>query len=249
MFAVLKHAQRSSDSQNLRDAISQVDEFLAMLSHELRQPLAAALAAIEIQKKSPRADQQEKARRVIEAQVRYIARLVGDISEVSRMSRGTIELKCELLDLRMVLREAVTMSEALFDERRHHVSVASGERPLYVSGDVIRLKQVFSNLLRNAAVYTPPGGVIRVHADLTAGKVRVRVADNGAGIPSDALERIFDLFHRGPHPADGQSAGIGLAVVRRIVGLHGGSVSAASDGPGQGSEFTVLLPPGAQPSA
>ena len=241
MLAVLKQA-RSSDTQDLRDTISQMDEFLAMLSHELRQPLAAAIAAIEIQKKSPRADRQEKARRVIEEQVRYIARMVGDLSQVSRISRGTLELRRELLDLRMVLREAVTMSEALFIERRHHVSQALGERPLHVNGDSMRLRQVFSNLFKNAAAYTPPGGLIRVRADLIARKVRVRVGDNGVGIPADALERIFDLFQRGPHRADGQSAGIGLAVVRRIVGLHGGAVSVTSDGPGQGSEFTVLLP-------
>jgi signal transduction histidine kinase len=122
--------------------------------------------------------------------------------------------------------------------------VALGEQPLYVNGDAIRLKQVFSNLFKNAAAYTPPGGLVRVHADVAPGHARVRVVDNGAGIPSDSLERIFDLFQRGPHRADGQSAGIGLAVVRRIVGLHGGSVSAVSDGPGSGAEFTVLLPLG-----
>jgi len=239
---VLNPVPHPRDPEDLRNAISQIDEFLAMLSHELRQPLAAALAAIEIQKQSPRADRQEKARRVIEQQVRYIARLVGDLSEVSRMSRGTLELKRERLDLQAVLREALTMSEPLFDERGHQVLVTLGEQPLHVDGDAIRLKQVFSNLFKNAASYTPPGGLVRVSADLADGHVCVRVGDNGVGIPSDDLERIFDLFQRGPHRADGQSAGIGLAVVRRIVGLHGGSVSAASDGPGSGAEFRVLLP-------
>jgi len=213
-----------------------------MLSHELRQPLAAALAAIEIQKTSPRRDRQEKARRVIEQQVRYIARLVGDLSDVSRMSHGILDLRRERIDLRSVLREALLMSEPLFDERKHHVSVALGDHPLYVNGDVIRLKQVFSNLFKNAAAYTPIGGLIRVHAELVPEGVRVSVADNGAGIPVDALERIFELFQRGPVRADRQSAGIGLAVVRRLVALHGGSVSAASDGPGCGAEFVVLLP-------
>ena len=227
---------------DLRETISEIDEFLAMLSHELRQPLAAALAAIEIQKTSPRQDRQEKARRVIEQQVRYIARLVGDLSEVSRLSHGIVDLRRERIDLRSVLREALSMSEPLFDERKHQVSVALGEDPLYVNGDVIRLKQVFSNLLKNAAAYTPPGGLIRVRAELAPDGVHVSVADNGAGIPADALERIFQLFQRGPVCTDQQSAGIGLAVVRRLVGLHGGSVSAASDGPGCGAEFSVVLP-------
>jgi signal transduction histidine kinase len=241
-LAVLKSTHRSRDPNDRRDAILQIDEFLAMLSHELRQPLAAALAAIEIQKKSPRADSQEKARRVIEQQVRYIARLVGDLSEVSHLSHATLDLKRERVDVRDVLRDALTMSEALFDEGRHQVWVALGDDPLWVDGDGIRLKQVFSNLFKNAAAYTPPEGRIHVRADLDGGHVCVRVGDNGAGIPPDALERIFELFQRGPHRADGQSAGVGLAVVKRIVGLHGGSVSAASDGPGRGAEFTVLLP-------
>src|SRR5437868_5292578 len=150
----------ATDPADLRQTLDQVDNFLAMLSHELRQPLAAALAAIEIQKQSPRADRREKARRVIEQQVRYIARLVGDLSEVSRISRGVIELRRERMDLRDLLREALAASEPLFDERRHKVSCAVGGDPLYVHGDGIRLKQVFSNLLKNAAAYTPNGGVI-----------------------------------------------------------------------------------------
>ena len=231
------------DSADLRHTLSQVDEFLAMLSHELRQPLAAALAAIEIQKLSPRADRQERARRVIEQQVRYIARLVGDLTEVSRISRGTIELRRERLEIRALLRETLAMTESLFDRRRHRVATVFSNDPVWVYGDAIRLKQVFSNLLTNAASYTPEGGVVTIRVDASPEHVRVRVQDTGAGILSDALERIFELFQRGPQRRpDGQSSGIGLAVVRRLVQLHGGSVSAASDGPGHGSEFTVILP-------
>ena len=239
---VSKSAPRPTDDGNLRATISQIDEFLAMLSHELRQPLAAALAAIEIQKKSPNVDRREKARRVIEQQVRYIARLVGDLSEVSRISRGVVELRRERVELRNLLREAMAASEPMFDERKHAVSTSLCETPLHIQGDGIRLKQVFSNLLKNAAAYTPPGGAIRVSADLVDGRACVRVADNGSGIPKEMIDRIFELFQRGPHRADGQSAGIGLAVVRRIVELHGGSVRAHSDGAGRGAEFTVLLP-------
>ena len=230
------------DSADLRHTLSQVDEFLAMLSHELRQPLAAALAAIEIQKLSPRADRQEKARRVIEQQVRYIARLVGDLTEVSRISRGTIELRRERLEIRALLRETLAMTESLFDRRRHRVATVFSNDPVWVYGDAIRLKQVFSNLLTNAASYTPEGGVVTIRVDASPEHARIRVQDNGSGIVADALERIFELFQRGSNRADGQSSGIGLAVVRRLVELHGGSVSAASDGPGRGSEFTVVLP-------
>ncbi len=219
-----------------------VDEFLATLAHELRQPLAAALAAIEIQKHSPQRDRQERARQVIEQQVRYIARLVGDLSEVSRISRGTIELRRERIDIRAVVREAVLMTESLFERRRHQVVCALGRDPAWVYGDAVRLKQVFSNLLKNAATYTAPGGRIGVTIDDDGTHVRLRFRDNGAGIAADALQRIFEIFQRASARPDGQSSGIGLAVVRRLVELHGGTVSAASDGLGRGSEFTVLLP-------
>ena len=234
-----KHSAQTAD---LRHKLAQVDDFLAMLSHELRQPLAAALAAIEIQKLSPRADRQERARRVIEQQVRYMARLVGDLSEVSRISRGTIELKRERLDVGPLVRETLAMSESLFEERRQTVVVVIDREPVCVNADAIRLKQVLSNLLKNAASYTPPGGSVTVRVDSIGDQARLRIKDTGAGIAPEALDQIFELFHRGVTLGDGQSAGIGLAVVRRLVELHGGTVSAASDGPGHGSEFTVMLP-------
>ena len=219
-----------------------VDDFLAMLAHELRQPLAAALAAIEIQKHNLEADRQDRARRVIEQQVRYIARLVGDLSEVSQISRGALTLIRERLDVRVLVAESVTMTEAMFEERGHRVACALGDQASWVTGDPVRLKQVFSNLLRNAASYTPYGGSVRLIVDGDARKVRVRVRDNGAGIPAAALHRVFELFNRGGTRSEGQSAGIGLAVVQRLVELHGGTVRAASDGAGRGSEFTVILP-------
>lgn len=235
--------QHEKESRERTESSSRaIDEVLAMLAHELRQPVAAALAAVEIQKQSPRPDRQERARRVIEQQVRYIARLVGDLSEVSRMSHGTFELRRERLDICGLIRETLAMTEPLFEERKHEVTADLGDDPVWVSGDGIRLKQIFSNLLRNAASYTPPGGEISVHVDVTSDRVRLRVKDNGAGIPRDLLAKIFDLFQRGAHRADGHGSGIGLAVVRRLVELHGGSVTAASDGIGHGSEFTVFFP-------
>jgi len=231
-----------ADAADLKHKLSQVDDFLAMLSHELRQPVAAALAAIEIQKLSPSPDRQERARRVIEQQVRYIARLVGDLSEVSRISRGAVDLKRERLDIAVPVREAIAMTDPIFEERKHKVTTILASEQACVYGDAIRLKQIFSNLLKNAASYTPPGGSITIRVDATAEQVWIRVKDTGAGIPADALERIFELFHRGAKYGDGQSSGIGLAVVRRLVELHNGFVSAASDGPGHGSEFTVVFP-------
>ena len=219
-----------------------VDDFLATLAHELRQPLAAALAAIEIQKHNPRPDRQERARRVIEQQVRYIARLVGDLSDVSQISKGAVDLRRERLDVRVLVVDTLAMTESMFEERDHRVACALGDDPAWIVGDAIRLKQVFSNLLRNAASYTPPGGYVRLMLDGDAGHVRVRVRDNGAGISAEALRHVFELFNRGGQSSRGQSAGIGLAVVRRLVELHGGSVSAASAGIGQGSEFTVVFP-------
>lgn len=219
-----------------------VDDFLATLAHELRQPLAAALAAIEIQKHNSGADRQERARRVIEQQVRYIARLVGDLSEVSQISKGVVELRRERIDVRVLVAETVAMTEPMFEERRHRVACALGDGPAWIIGDGIRLKQVFSNLLRNAATYTPSGGHVRLTLDGDDRHVRVRVRDNGAGIPREALPDVFELFNRGGRPNRGQSAGIGLAVVRRLVELHGGTVTAASEGSGRGSEFTVVFP-------
>jgi len=134
------------------------------------------------------------------------------------------------------------MCESIFDGRQQQVTAILAREPAYVYGDAVRLKQVLSNLLKNSASYTPPGGAIDIRMDVTADQVRVLVKDNGAGIAREVIGQIFELFHRGVAGGDGQNSGIGLAVVKRLVELHGGSVSAASDGPGRGSEFTVVLP-------
>jgi len=134
------------------------------------------------------------------------------------------------------------MTEAMFEDRGHRVVCALGEEPSWVIGDAVRLTQIFANLLRNAAVYTPHGGQVRLIVDGDGPQIRIRVQDNGSGIPRDELHHIFELFNRGGKRSDGQSAGIGLAVVRRLVELHGGTVTASSDGAGCGSEFAVVLP-------
>jgi len=235
--------QQEQESRERAESMTHaVDDFLAVFSHELRQPIAAALAAIEIQKHNTHPDRQERARRVIEQQVRYIARLVGDLSEVSQISRGTLNMRFERLDIRALIAESVAMTEAIFEDRGHRVVCALGEQPSWVVGDSVRLKQIFSNLLRNAAMYTPYGGQVRLIVDGDVSQVRIRIRDNGLGIPRHELQHIFELFNRGGKRSDGQSAGIGLAVVRRLVELHRGTVTVSSDGAGCGSEFAVLLP-------
>jgi signal transduction histidine kinase len=219
------------------------DDFLAGVAHELRQPLAAALPAVEIQKRSLRPERRDRAREVIDHQLRHMSQLVDDLSDLSRIQRGTLVVRRERLDLRTVVERAVEMARPLLEQKRHHLEVDTECGPAWTIGDSTRLTQVFSNLLHNAAAYTPPGGQIQVSID-DAGdrRLNVRVRDSGDGISADALDRIFEPFERGARaPQSSASVGIGLALVRQIVHLHGGTVTATSDGSGQGSEFVVTL--------
>jgi signal transduction histidine kinase len=238
-----QEARARADAANRRK-----DQFLATLSHELRQPLSAALPALEVQKRSLRPERRERAAEVIEQQLHHIARLVEDLSDVSHIARGIVDLRRERLDLRFIVRQALDMTMPLIDARRHRTTVTLGYQPTWVWVDGARMKQVFSNLLRNAASYTPPGGHISISLGRQDGRVFVRVRDNGIGIAADALGPIFEVFERGSQHTDSSSLGIGLAVARQIVALHGGSVSAASEGEGQGSEFVVTLPADEEPS-
>jgi signal transduction histidine kinase len=239
-------AQQLADERVARERAEALnrhkDQFIATLSHELRQPLSAALPAIELQKRSLSAERRHRAREVIEEQLLQIARLVEDLVDVSHISRGTLDLRLERVDLRLVVRQAIGMTQSLFDARGQCIDVVVGDHAAWLSGDAARLKQVFSNLLRNAASYTPAGGRIALSLEQVNGEVMVRVRDSGVGIPRDALNRIFTIFDRGDGHGPSQGLGIGLAIVRQIVELHGGTVSAASDGEGHGSEFVVRLP-------
>ena len=213
-----------------------------MLAHELRQPLSAAFPAIEIQKRSLSPERRQRACEVIEEQLAHIARLVEDLADASRMIRGTIELQREPVDLRTIVQQALNMASPLIHRHQHVVRMELGDDPIRVSGDPTRLKQVFANLLQNAADYTPGNGRIEGALSVEGDQAVFRFRDNGIGIPAAAVDRIFELFERGEHDARSPSVGIGLALARRLVELHGGSVSAASDGPGLGSEFIVTLP-------
>jgi signal transduction histidine kinase/ActR/RegA family two-component response regulator len=222
------------------------DEFLAMLGHELRNPLAPIVTALNLMKlRDPSVLQAE--RTVIERQVTHLARLVDDLLDVSRITRGRVELKKERIELGTAVARAVELSSALLEQRRQHLSlsVPSSGLPLY--GDVTRLSQVISNLLTNAAKYTPLGGHIAIDASLTCEAIVLTVRDDGIGIAPSMVPRVFDLFAQEHQAADRSQGGLGLglAIVKSLVGMHDGTVSVASDGHGKGSVFTVRLPPAA----
>jgi PAS domain S-box-containing protein len=217
------------------------DEFLAILAHELRNPLAPIANTIDalIRKKTDDPDI-TRARRLIHEKVQHLVRLVDDLLDVSRISNGIIRLDLTTCEISDVLQQALTTSQPLLDRAGHSCALDVGAGPVWLRGDRVRLVQVFSNLLNNAAKFTLPGGDISISATHSGGFAVVRVRDNGQGIATEELPHIFDLFYRSQHPPG--TAGIGLSLVRSIVELHGGSVEARSEGPGKGSEFIVRLP-------
>jgi PAS domain S-box-containing protein len=217
------------------------DEFLAMLGHELRNPLSPILTALQLMKL--RGGGLERERTVIERQVGHLTRLVDDLLDVSRIARGKVELKKALVEIADVVVKAIELATPLLDQRTHALDV-DVPRKLWVRGDAIRLSQVVSNLLTNAAKYTPPGGRITVRAAEEDGEVAIRVRDTGIGIAPNVLPHVFDLFVQERQAIDRSQGGLGLGltIVRNLVEGHGGTVSAYSAGPGTGSEFVVRLP-------
>ena len=221
------------------------DEFLAMLAHELRNPLGAiANAAHVMDQIGTTQPPVQRAVGVIQRQIQHLVRLVDDLLDVSRITRGKIELRLEPVDLRDAVRGAVEMTRPIVEAKQHALRVELPPEQLPVHADATRLEQVLGNLVRNAAKYTEPGGKIEVVAWSEGGEAAVRVRDNGIGISPELLPRIFDLFIQGEQSLDrsGGGLGIGLTLVRRLVEMHGGQVSAQSEGEGQGSEFTVRFP-------
>ncbi len=219
------------------------DEFLAMLGHELRNPLAPILTALQLLKlRGIEAGERERA--IIERQVKHLVSLVDDLLDVSRITRGKIELRHEPIEAAEFVARAIEMASPLLEQQRHDLTVEVPRTGLMVDGDVDRLAQVVANLLTNAAKYTEPGGAIAVRGFAEHGEVVVTVKDTGIGIERDMLPRVFDLFvqQRQTLERSRGGLGLGLAIVRSLVGLHGGTVSATSDGAGAGSEFTIRLP-------
>ncbi len=237
--------------QNLQQADRRKTEFLATLAHELRNPMApltTTLAVLERTRPAPAAAQPHYA--VMGRQLDHLGHLIDDLMEMSRVSRGKIVLQTEQLRLEGVLRDAVELSRPVLASRRQVLVMTDVAPGLAVCGDGVRLAQVFANLLNNAAKYTPAGGRIEIAARQRDGMACVTVRDDGSGIPPDMLESIFELFVQVTDTARATQGGlgIGLTLVRNLVGLHGGRVSARSDGPGLGSEFEVLLPLAAPPA-
>ena len=219
------------------------DEFLALLGHELRNPLAPIRTALDLMTlRAP--DTVVKERAVIERQVRHLARMVDDLLDVARIAQGKIEIKAAPLRIRDVLASAIEMASPLIESRHHTLDIRVPDDGLIVHGDEDRLAQVFANLLRNAARYTNPGGHLTLSAEARDGHAVIRVGDDGVGISPELLPKVFDLFVQGLRDsarAEG-GLGLGLAIVRSLVTLHGGTVAAHSDGLGRGSTFEVRLP-------
>jgi signal transduction histidine kinase/CheY-like chemotaxis protein len=236
---------RKRAEHELREAGRRKDEFLAILAHELRNPLAPIRNSLEILKMT--AGESVSAARVshmLERQVDYMVRLIDDLMEISRITRGKIELRREPVDVGEVVARAVEISQPQIEAGRHTIDVSLPQVPVEIDGDPVRLTQVIANLLNNAAKYTDAGGRLGIDVAREAEWVRVTVRDNGIGIAPDMLPRVFDLFAQG-HGSDNRARGglgIGLTLVKTLVELHGGAVQAKSEGLGLGSEFTFRLP-------
>jgi signal transduction histidine kinase len=239
-------AQRLSE-QALRDADKRKDEFLATLAHELRNPLAPIRTGLEVLSMlPPGAEQAPGLREMMQRQLRMLVKLIDDLLDVSRIATGKVAIQRERVDMRDVVDAAVEGSQPAISGGRHHLSIRRPAHPVSVKGDPVRLAQVVGNLIHNAAKYTPQGGHITVEVASGPGEAVVRVTDDGVGIPEPMLEHVFDLFAQVDRTLDRSQGGlgIGLSLVRRLVELHGGTVSAESRGLGLGSTFTIRLPLG-----
>jgi signal transduction histidine kinase/DNA-binding response OmpR family regulator len=238
--------------REIQDGDRRKDEFLAMLGHELRNPLAAIANALEyahVAADDPAAFQ--RSREILARQVQMMARLVDDLLDVSRITRGKIELRKEIVDLQSAVSRATATVEPLVAARQHDLTVSMPDRPIRLVADPARLEQVLANLLNNAAKYTDPGGRIRLEVECNDETVAVHVRDTGVGIAPHLLPRVFELFMQGDRSLDRAQGGlgIGLTLVRSLVELHGGQVEVFSEGLGQGSDFVVRLPLAALPNA
>ena len=244
--------QYQEAAMRLAEAARMKDEFLAMLAHELRNPLAPIRIAVQIltgpdmSHSSISQSSLRRAREIVDRQVQHLTRLLDDLLDVSRITTGKIELRKQPVELATALANALDVSRSLLDERKHSLSVSLPNEPVFIEADPVRLEQVITNLVNNAARYTPPSGHIDVTVTRQNADAVLRVRDDGIGMPDDLVPRVFDLFTQADRSLarPGGGLGIGLTIVRNLVELHGGTVTAASDGPGRGSEFVVRLPLG-----
>jgi signal transduction histidine kinase len=236
------HEVRVRLEASLRRQAQARDQFLAVLAHELRTPLAAILNGLEVLRRCGSGGPiPERTRGVLERQARHMGRLINDLLDVSRIERGKVQLCKKRLDLVPTVVDAVEIVSPLIEERRHHLEVVLPPAPVYLNADPTRLKQIIVNLLTNAAKYSEAEGRICLVVQRRPGEAVLRVRDTGIGLAADSLPHIFELFGQAKDGSQG-GLGIGLHLVRGLVRLHGGSVIASSAGPGQGSEFVVRMP-------
>jgi PAS domain S-box-containing protein len=231
--------------ESLREGDRRKDEFLALLAHELRTPLAPVRYALATLKRPGlTSEQRSKANEIIERQVVHMSRLLDDLLDVSRITRGTIELRKSRIEVKSIIDAAIDAARPVIDARHHRLTVDLPEQPLWLEADPVRLTQVFSNLLINAAKYTDPKGAIHLKAARDQNEAVVSIRDNGIGIAADMMPKLFTLFTQGHSGLDRtqDGLGVGLALVRALVTLHGGRIDVRSDGPHEGSEFMVRLP-------
>jgi PAS domain S-box-containing protein len=235
----------STDITDVVEADRRKDEFLATLAHELRNPLAPIRNGLEILKRTPDMPLSvTKVRDMMDRQLVHLVRLVDDLLDVSRITRDKLEMRLKPITLQEIVDHAIEASRPSIDAAQHTLAVDLPQRAVRIQGDLTRLAQVVSNLLNNAAKYTPAGGRIAVDARMEGANVAIDVRDTGAGIAAEALPQVFDLFSQVDRTRGNAQGGmgIGLWLVKKLVELHQGSVEARSDGPGQGSTFTVRLP-------
>jgi len=243
--------ERKEAQEVLRDAERNKDEFLATLAHELRNPLTPIRNGLQILRMTGvQGSAQERVLDTLDRQIQHIVRLVDDLLEISRLSRGKLEIRKERVELVSVVETALETTRPLIDAAGHELTVSLPSDPIVLEADPVRLAQVLSNLLNNAAKYTEHGGRIWLNAEKLENEVLIRVRDTGIGIPGPILPRIFDIFRQTDSSRSRQNGlGIGLTVVKGLIEMHGGRVQAYSAGIGRGSEFTVRLPLATSPTA
>jgi PAS domain S-box-containing protein len=242
--SIIDITDRKNAEDSLRAADRRKDEFLAMLAHELRNPLAPVRSALDVMMRSPDQELIGQARQTMHRQLRNLERLVDDLLDISRITQDKLELRRQRVELAPLVQQAVEACRPLADAAGHRLSIDLPPEPIPLDADSVRLTQVFSNLLNNACKYTPPGGTIAIAALRDGNETIVTVKDSGIGIAPDVLPRIFDMFAQaapGGHAAQ-SGLGIGLTLVRRLVEMHGGQIEGKSEGLGRGSEFVVRLP-------
>lgn len=237
--------------QALLEAGQHKDEFLAMLAHELRNPLAPIRNAAYVLAQPGLDEPRVKwAQETIEGQVTHLTRLVDDLLDAARIGRGKITLKHEVIELTALVEKLMQSIQPLAENKGHQLTIRLPEHPVRLRGDPVRLNQIFLNLLDNAIKYTPDGGWIELAARMAGQEIEISVRDNGMGISAELLPRVFDLFQQDERKLDRAQGGlgIGLTLVQRLAAMHGGRVTADSEGPGLGAIFTVWLPAKAMPA-